>query len=195
MIAVALALVLGFILGVGAGATRAMAIARATRGSSASMARFLPDAMPHRTVADVLAGRVRVKLGGTEYPIPVLARGASRRWLAELDAKWGALPAMLERAGDDVDAGVRLLVQHTDLMLDALLAYDQSGILPPRAELDAGSTDAEILQAIVECWLAANPLAASIVGAMENETNGTLPGLPSSVPTPTAGVPPISSST
>jgi hypothetical protein len=193
LVMAALALALGFVLGASLGARRALAAIERYRGSSATIARFLPSAMPHRTAQDALAGRVRVLLGGTEYAIPVLSRAASREWLKALDAKWGALPGILEAAGDDVDQSVAMLLQHTDAMLDSLLAYDKSGVLPPRDQLDAVCTDAEILQATVECWLAANPLAASIVGAMERETAGTSLGLQSSVPTPTAGVPPISS--
>ena len=189
LFAVVLALALGFVLGAGFGANRALRSLRRYRGHSATMARFLPAALPHRTAADALAGRVRLLLGSTEYELPVLSRGASRKWLAEMDAKWGALPGMLEATSDNVDEAVRVLREHTDQMLDALLAYDQSGVLPPRSELDDATTDAEILQATVECWLAANPLAASIVGAMESGTDGTSPVPQSSVPTPTAGVP------
>jgi hypothetical protein len=193
IVVAALALALGLVLGAGLGARRTLLMLERYRGSSASIARFLPSAMPHRTAQDALAGRVRVLLAGTEHAIPVLTRAASREWLRELDAKWGALPGILEAAGDDVDRSVAMLLQHTDAMLDSLIAYDRSGVLPPRDELDSDATDAEILQATVECWLAANPLAASIVGAMENETNGTSPVPPSSALTHTAGVPTTSS--
>lgn len=193
LVAVALALALGFVLGAGFGTLRALRSMARYRGQSASIARFLPDTRPNRSAADALAGRVRILMGGVMYELPVLPRGASRAWLAELDAKWGALPGMLQATEDNVDEAVRLLGEHTDAMLDALLAYDQTAILPPRADLDAACTDAEILQATVECWLAANPLAASIVAAMGSETPGTSPEPPSSVPTLTAGVPSTSS--
>ena len=125
LFAVVLALALGFVLGAGFGAVRAFRALGRYRGQAATMARFLPAAIPHRTAADALAGRVRVLLGGVEYTLPVLSRGASRKWLAELDAKWGALPGMLEATADNVDEAVRVLREHTDTMLAALIRSEE----------------------------------------------------------------------
>ena len=189
LIVAALALALGFVLGAGLGARRAILAYRRNRGASESLVRFLPDAMPHRTAGDVLAGRVRLLFGGTEYALPVPSMKASDAWLAELDAQWASLPGALKIAGDDVDAAVNLLQAHTNDMLDAVIAFDRMGVLPSRDELRETATYAEILHAVTECWLAANPLAASIVGAIETETSGTSPVLPSMSPAPTAGAP------
>ncbi len=185
----------GFLLGAGLGqlrAARRQAARRAAAGAASGLARFLPAAAPTRSAADILAGRIRILLGGALYELPVLPRAASRRWLEALDERWAQLPGLLDAAGNDTPAILRLLVAQTDAMYEALYEYDQSGALPERAVLEEVATDAEVLRAVMEVWLAANPLAATLadVGAA---TDGTSPELPSSPPSPTAGVPMTSS--
>lgn len=93
---VVLALALGLTLGVGLGAayaTRIAAIRRAALGTHTQLARIWPETMPDRSAADMLAGLIRIHLGGETYELPVLPRGASRRWLQSLDQRFADLAA------------------------------------------------------------------------------------------------------
>lgn len=191
LVLVALALALGFLAGLGVGAMRALRLAarqRAVLGASAGIARLWPETMPERSAADILAGRIRVALGGVAYDLPVLPRGASRRWLESLDTSYAALGAALDEAGDDTPRILTLLASHQDAMLGMLYTYDETGALPERALVEEYATDAEILRAVIEVWRAANPLAATLAETTSaSGTNGSSPESPSTPPSPTDG--------
>jgi hypothetical protein len=140
-----------------------------------------------RSAEDIFAGRIRVDLGGQTYTMPVLSRRANREWLESLDASFASLLTSLEDI-DDGDEVLRLLFSATDEFLDALVSYDQSAVLPPRASIDDDATDLEIIRAVMEVWRAANPLVAIALGLAPSAE----PGSPTSTPTPpesTAGRP------
>lgn len=189
LVVIALALALGFLVGLGVGAMRAFRIAakaRAMTGASAGLARLWPDAMPERSAADILAGRIRVVLAGQVYDLPVLPRGASRRWLESLDSQYAALGAALDVAGDDTPRILLLLASHQESLLGMLYTYDETHVLPERSLVEEYATDAEILRAVIEVWRAANPLAATLA-EMTSETDGSSPEPPSTPPLPTDG--------
>lgn len=191
LVPVLLALVLGLLVGARIGASRALRLitaARRVRGAQSRIARFLPDTVPTRTAADILAGRVRVSLGGVIFDLPVLPRAQSRRWLETLDQRFQNLAVALDQAGDDTPQIMALLVSETDALYDVLLSYDRDHVLPSRDEADELATDAEILQAVLEVWRAANPLAV-MAAPKEPPMDGTSPVLPSSPPKPTGGSP------
>lgn len=189
-LAIVLALALGLVIGFVVGARRAfnlMLSGRSVRTTKARVARFMPEGMPARSPEDILAGRVRVTLGGTTHNLPVLPRGPSKRWLEQLDARFATLAMSLDAAAD-TPAILGLLVSETDALYDLLLSYDQSGVLPSRAEIDETATDAQILQAVLEVWRAVHPLVASVVEAA-SLTRGPSSGRPTSSLASTAGDP------
>lgn len=194
VLAVALALVLGFMLGLGVGALRAFRIAavrRSQAGTSAALARIWPDTIPTRSASDILAGRIVVVLGGTAYELPVLPRRRSREWLADLDAQWAGLASALEAS--DVPGILALLSAETDRLYSALFSYAPT-ILPDPGDIDDYATDAEVLRAVLEVWAALHPLAVTLASAAADVTTtaGTPSVPPSSQPSPTAGLSPIS---
>lgn len=189
-LAIVLALALGFVIGLVVGARRAfnlMLSGRSTRTTKARVARFMPEGMPARSPEDILAGRVRVMLGGTTHILPVLPRGPSKRWLEQLDDRFAALAMSLDAAAD-TPAIMSLLVSETEALYDLLLSYDQSGILPSRDEIDETATDAQILQAVLEVWRAVHPLVASVIEGA-SATRGPSSGPPTSSLASTAGGP------
>lgn len=187
----ALALVLGLLIGLGIGVVRGYRQAtrlRSIAGANAALGRMWPEALPTRSAADILAGRIRVVLAGVPYVMPVLPRRASRDWLASLDAEFADLSAALDAAADDKPRILALLAGQTDRLLLLLRSYDQTGVLPAPEFIDDFVTDAEVLVATSEVWQAANPLAATLVATTgEDGTDGTSPEQPSSPPTPTGG--------
>lgn len=173
----ALALILGFVLGLGAGAARAFRLAaarRAAAGASGALARIWPETMPARSAADIMAGRIRIVLGGQVTDLPVLPRRQSREWLASLDSRFSVLAAALDAA--DTPQILALLASETDALYDLLLEYDHTHLLPPRDAIDDFATDAEILRAVLEVWAALHPLAATLAStASGTPTDGTSP--------------------
>lgn len=190
LVPVALALALGFLAGLGAGAVRGFRLARerqAAAGLNARMARLWPAELPARSAVDILAGRIQVVLGGRTYSLPVLPRAASRRWLEGLDLRFALLAADLEDAGNDTPSILNRLMTETDGLYEMLRSYDQAGVLPDAADVDEFVTDVEILRAVLEVWRAANPLAASLGEQTGPPMDGTSPEPPSSSPSPTGG--------
>lgn len=172
LLAALLALALGLLVGLWAGATYGIRLAarrRASIGAHAQLARLWPAELPARSSADILAGVVRVSLGGTVYELPVLPRAASRAWLESLDTRFAALAAELEAAGNDAPMIMTRLVAEADALYDMLLSYDQHHVLPSREDIDATATDTEILRAVLEVWRAVNPLAATVAEASSAE--------------------------
>lgn len=198
LLPVILALGLGLVIGAWAGAVLAIRRdrrRRATLNAQAGLARLWPGAVPVRSAQDILAGVVVVTLGGTTYRLPVLPRGVSRRWLESLDARFAWLSARLDAAADDTPAILAMLVAETDGLYEMLRSYDAAGagLLPPREAIDETTTDTEILRAVLEVWQAANPLAATLAGPRDDETDGTSSAPRSTRPRPTGGAPSASS--
>jgi hypothetical protein len=191
-----LALALGLLVGLWVGATYAIRLAarrRAALGAHAQLARLWPAELPERSAADILAGVVRIVLGGQVFELPVLPRAASRAWLESLDVRFATLASELEAAGNDTPAIMARLVAEADALYDMLLSYDQHGELPSKAEIDVLATDTEILRAVLEVWRAVNPLAATVAATTESPTQTPSDELLTTPPSPTAGSPASSS--
>lgn len=171
-----LTLVLGFLLGFGVSLLRFASLERARRaslGAASGIARVGLEALPSRSAADILSGRITIVLGGLPYVIAVLPRRASREWLARLDERFAAVTQALDDAADDAPKILALLTAHTDYMIEMLRAYDVADILPDDEFIETYATDGEILAGMVEVWRAANPLAAIGAEAAAETMAGT----------------------
>jgi hypothetical protein len=115
-----------------------------------------------RPAEDVLSRVVRITLGGTEYQLPVRSIRANRDWKERLDSTTTGLLTALDVSEDDLAAIYAALASQTDSLIDLLLSYDNSGVLPTRDELEAIEPDVslDVLAAVREVWRAANPLVA-----------------------------------
>jgi hypothetical protein len=139
------------------------------------------DILPERSMADVIAQRVRVQLGGREYLLPAKVIDDNERWKRQLDVVMTALLASMD---EDGDAGSALGVLSTDPepFVQVLLSYDHTGLLPDRDTLRATVTEYELLVAVLECWRAASPkVDIALVSATTAIRTGTLPRLTSSL--------------
>jgi hypothetical protein len=189
-LSIVLALAFGFVIGLIVGARRALNLVlsgRAVRTTGARLAHFMPPTVPIRSAEDILAGRVRIVLGGTTHNLPVLARGPSKRWLEQLDARFATLALSLDAARSNTPELMGLLVAETDALYEMLLSYDQTGVLPSRDEINETATDAQILHAVLEVWRAAHPLVDSVTASLDAETAGPSAAPSSSPPPPTDG--------
>lgn len=183
-------LILGLVLGTVSGAAwtaRQIARRKAAAGTSAVLARILPDTLPVRSTADILAGRIRLVLGGVPYDLPVKSRREGRAWLEALDERFHGLASALEDA--EAPEILRLLAANADGLYDMLTDYAGPDVLPTRDSLGDWATEAEILRGVLEVWAALHPLAVALVANSrdENTPNGTSPEPSRQSPTATAG--------
>jgi hypothetical protein len=133
-----------------------------------------------RSAEDIFAERVRIRLGQTDYVLPVLPMGPEQEWKSALDASFDA--ELGAANATDVAGVVSILERYPDKLLDALITYDRSGVLPPREKLLAEATQLQVLKAVLEVRQSANPLAAIGLGLMTlaQPQNGS--SAPSSTP-------------
>jgi hypothetical protein len=127
-----------------------------------------------RPAEDVLSRVVRITLGGTEYQLPVRSIRANRDWKERLDSTTTGLLTALDVSEDDLAAIYAALASQTDSLIDLLLSYDNSGVLPTRDELEAIEPDVslDVLAAVREVWRAANPLVAKSLELISSQAYG-----------------------
>jgi hypothetical protein len=106
-----------------------------------------------RPIQDVLEGRVRITLAGTEYVLPVLTIGENADWKASLDAELAPIVAH----EDDLSTVVELLEGFSAKLLDFIYSYDKAGTLPDRGVWERDIYPHELLRAVMEVRLATDP--------------------------------------
>ena len=123
--------------------------------------------LPERSVEDVLAGRLRLRLGGEWYVLPVLTIGQNREWMESLDAE---MQPLLDGADDDdLSAIVERMQGLSDRLLEFVYSYDIKGLLPPREAIEPNVYPHEALRAVLEVRLAANPtLGFALAGVVQD---------------------------
>ncbi len=135
-----------------------------------------------RTVEDVLAGRLRVTLGGEVYDLPVRSIASNRRWVESLDAEMGSLLSAINSAGEDYQAiAAALMGIGAEELLDLVIAYDETGVLPPKEVLEETTQPHEALRAVAGIRRVQNPLADAGLAAASSAIAGmSSPALTSS---------------
>lgn len=141
------------------------------------------DVIAKRPAEDLIGRVVRVTLGGQTYELPVRSIRANREWKAGLDARLSAVLSRIESsdAADDARAAlVAALSSQLDDLIEMLIAYDTSGVLPTREAIEDIEPDAtlDIVRAVREVMRAASPL---VVTALDRVT--ATQSSPSSPPT------------
>lgn len=133
-----------------------------------------------RTVDDVLSGRLRVTLGGEVYDLPVRSIASNRRWVESLDAGMGSLLRAVSAAGEDYQAiASALMGVGAEELLDLVVAYDESHVLPSKDDLEEVVKPHEALLAVVGIRRVQNPLADAGLAA----ASSAIAGMPSPEPT------------
>lgn len=116
----------------------------------------LPGLPTERSIADVIAGRLRLRLAGREWILPVLSVGENEDWWAELDGYYAAILA--DVPAEDLEAMWAAVASlGPDRLLGFLHSYDKSGVLPRTDEFRRSVYPGELLLAVWEVRLAANP--------------------------------------
>ena len=143
----------------------------------------LTDLLPARSVEDILAERVRLSVGGQEYILPSLNLDDTEAWLAAINAE---VAGLLASADGDADLGPLLseLQARQGRMVELLVSYDKTGVLPPVEELRKGLTPMGLIRAVLEVWRAANPLVDIALTGLSTSGLATIAS-----PTPTSSRP------
>ena len=143
----------------------------------------------NRTAQDRLLERVRLRLAGTDYVLPVLKSGPNQRWLEALDRDTRALLGQLQADGTDGPQIVGMFL--SPVIMPAvkahLYAYDTTHVLPPQAVLDEQITDMGYVRALLEVWAAAHPLVGTALETVAAILTVGSSQPTSTLPPPTAG--------
>lgn len=145
----------------------------------------IEEALGPRSLADVFSETVRIRVGQDVYVLPVLPIRENREWKGSMEAVMIGFLADAAREGDDQGAVLTALARDPAPLLDLLVSYDRSGVLPPRDVLEATMTDVGLIVAVMEVWRAANPLVDTGLAWIE-----TGPPDQSDTPEPMSGPPP-----
>lgn len=111
---------------------------------------------PERSVEDILAGRLRLTFGEKTFDLPVLSIAANRRWREGMEAR--LQPLVNATGSNSVTRILKALTAADDALLDLVLSYDETHVLPDKAELEELARPADALRALLEVRAAANPL-------------------------------------
>lgn len=119
---------------------------------------ILRQFLPERSSEDILAGRVRLSLGGEDFILPVRTIRENRLWKElmrqELDELLGGF--------SDLSTTGEILARvsaATDAQIALVRAYDSGGILPDLEDV----TEPELMRATFAVLAAAFPLAATLL--------------------------------
>lgn len=117
---------------------------------------------PLRPDEQVAGGFIAMSLGGQPKRLSVLTIDRNRDWTARFNA---TVAETIGKAGqlNDLDDMVRLLAGSIDVMLDLLVAYDDSGALGGREWIHKNATDREVYEALKKVTDAAFPFGVDLV--------------------------------
>jgi len=137
-----------------------------------------------RPAGDILSRVVRFSIGGTQYQLPVRSIKANREWIATLNDRTAAILQGLEEAGNDIAAMYASLSDQVGPLIEMLIAYDMSGVLPTRETIEDIEPDCslDIVAAVREVWRAANPLVATALALTTDEAPANGSSEPTSSP-------------
>ena len=118
--------------------------------------------VPLRPDEQVAGGFIALSLGGQPKRLPELKRHRNREWT---DLFNRTVTETLGKAGElkDVEDLVQMLTGSMDVMLDLLVAYDESGALGGREWIDHNATDREIYEAMRKVTGAAFPFGNDLL--------------------------------
>jgi hypothetical protein len=150
--------------------------------------------LPARSLEDILAKRIRLTIGGEVYTLPVLPISENRKWRERYDRELGRFLLLLS-AEDDFDAILGLFDASEVQFLDYLRSYDRLDLfsaeeierrgltgLPSVEVIEAGLDPLGLVQATLEVWRAARPLAdiarTGLEVALEPPSNAGRPHMP-----------------
>lgn len=138
--------------------------------------------LPQRAIEDVLAGRLPVVLGGEVYHLPVRSIASNRRWVESLTVEMSEMLRAIAASGDDQTALATALMRvGAEQLLDLVLAYDDTEVLPPKEALEEEVKPHEVLAAVIAIRRVQNPLADAGLAAAANAIAGTSSQEPTSL--------------
>jgi hypothetical protein len=141
--------------------------------------------VPVRTVEEIVGGQVPIMLGRTRYVLPELPMAQTDAWAESMDERLRGLLSVV----DTLDEGQLMplfeaATSFQDELLESLVAYDSTGVLPSIDDIRGLATHTEVLLAALGVWSSTkSPLAGIVVTFLS-----VLPSIPTgSVPKPTSG--------
>ena len=103
---------------------------------------------------------------GTEtYIMPVLTIGENDDWRASLEAE---LQPLIDGA-DDVGQAVTIMESFSGRLLDFIRSYDKTGVIPEPGDWERGIYPHQLLRAVMEVRLAADPTTSYAVATLTED--------------------------
>lgn len=121
----------------------------------------MADPTPIRPDGEVVAGTLRVRLGGYPKTLPELNIEDNEAWQGKLVVGLASVLKTMD-AIKDWDQAVRLVSRSTPLMIDLLVAYDKSGVLGGKEWIRANATNSEVYEAFKEVAQASYPFVRDL---------------------------------
>lgn len=142
----------------------------------------LPLDLPERSIEDIVAERIRVAFGDESFVLPVRSIDSNERFVASMEAEISGVLAAVNAAEDDVSAIFGKLAPLAGRLLAFVSDYDETGVLPPLADLRKIARPLQAIAAALEVWRAVNPLADAGLAAVRLGTAATPSAAPTSLP-------------
>ena len=137
-----------------------------------------------RTEEDILAGVLRIRVGGVEKTMPTLKLKAAREWKAQLI---GVMSSRLDGFNVTGTADFAQLAQLAgDQMLDLVLAYDKTGALGGREWLEDNADDAQLYAVLRQALEVSFPFVTDLA-AVAGMLRSVMAGTALAQPAPSAG--------
>lgn len=125
---------------------------------------LLAEFLPSRSTEDILAERVRLRLGGEEFVLPDLPIEATEAWQTQFASELGVIYAQVGKAKAPADVMVKLLGL-VPIQLSLIRGYDTSGVLPPDEWIRQHASPGAVLKAFLEVLAAAHPTVGVLLDA------------------------------
>lgn len=123
---------------------------------------LLAEFLPTRSSDDIIAERVRIRLGGEDILLPDLSIAETEAWQAQFAAELAVIVGQVS-ASDDPRLIMARLTGLVPLQLTLLRAYDRDGRLPDDEWIRTKASPSAVLKAFLEVLAAAHPMAAVLL--------------------------------
>jgi hypothetical protein len=106
---------------------------------------------------------LEIVLGGEPYRLPVLSMRLNREWQQTFAH---GLTTLVDGIGQPktFEEVATAVAGQSEMLMDMLIAYDHSRVLPDRDWIDSHATDREVYEAIQKVADVASPLGSNLLG-------------------------------
>lgn len=117
--------------------------------------------MADRSAEDIASGILRITIGGVETEVPTLSIRRTREWQRLVSEKLGAFGALMS-VEQSPDSLTRFASLSLDTILDLVTAYDDTGRLGTRDEIEERADPSQLYEALRRMGSVAFPFVGDL---------------------------------